>query len=188
MAPEFPLCLSPSMLVVRCRRESGSGRDSAHVADDAPVRFGEGPNRIMNVPEPAWTDVVADLARTGAPLDENSVEEALDAMQEETLDSLYALLDNAGVDRGERLVIGLDGRGRLEVDEHPQRERVLALLDAQPRLAERLRHMAALALTGRGMRDIARAGALLAGEGAEDGRVFQACLKGGLSHFHLVRE
>ena len=109
-------------------------------------------------------------------------------MQADALDSLYALLDGAGVDRGERLVIGLDERGGVSVDEHPQRERVLALLESHPRVADKLRRMAALALTGRGVRDIARAEDMLAGHGGEGERVFQACLKGGLSHFHLLRK
>lgn len=190
MAPEFPFGLSPSMLAVRSRRANGTEcnlADGVDMDDDASVRFGEGPRRITDLTE-TWPEALEALKRTGAPLGEAEVEEALDAMQADALDSLYALLDGAGVDRGERLVIGLDERGGVSVDEHPQRERVLALLESHPRVADKLRRMAALALTGRGVRDIARAEGMLAGHGGEGERVFQACLKGGLSHFHLLRK
>lgn len=175
------------MLAVFPRREDGARGEACGPEDDAPVRFGEGPTRVT-APARAWTDTLEVLARTGAALDEATVEETLDAMQEDALAGLDALLDEAGIDRGERLVIGLDGRGGLDVDDHPQRERVLELLARHPALADTLRRMAALALTGRGARDIARAEGLMNGDGAEGGRVFQACLKGGLSHFHLVRK
>ena len=172
------------MLAVRSRRANGTEcklADGVDMDDDASVRFGEGPRRITDLTE-TWPETLEALKRTGAPLGEAEVEEA------EALDSLYALLDGAGVDRGERLVIGLDERGGVSVDEHPQRERVLALLESHPRVADKLRRMAALALTGRGVRDIARAEDMLAGHGGEGERVFQACLKGGLSHFHLLRK
>ena len=185
VTPEFSFGLSPSMLAL-CP-ENGAERTLAEADGDAPARFGEGPRVVTDVTE-IWADRLKNLGRIGSALDETGVEETLDLMQTDALNSLYALLDGAGIDRGERLVIGLDECGKVSVDEHPQREQVLALLEAQPPVVDKLRRIAALALTGRGMRDIARAEHLLTGHDGKSERLFQACLKGSLSHFHLVRK
>lgn len=186
VTPEFSFAPSPSMLALCPCPEN----DAAHTLPEdggASVCFGEAPRAVTDVTE-AWTDRLENLARVASSLDEAEVEEALDLMQADTLSSLYALLDGAGIDRGERLVIGLDGCGAVSVDDHPQREQVLALLEAHPRVAGKLRRIAALALSGRGMRDITRAEQVLTGHDGKGERLFQACLKGSLSHFHLVQK
>lgn len=185
VAPEFSFGLSPSMLAL-CP-ENGTNHALAEADGDASARFSEGPYGLTDVTE-TWADRLEGLARVGSALDETRVEETLDLMQADALSSLYALLDGAGIDRGERLVIGLDERGEVSVDEHPQREQVRALLEAHPLVVDKLRRIAALALTGRGMRDITRADHLLTGHGGKSERLFQACLKGSLSHFHLVQK
>lgn len=184
VAPEFSFALSPSMLAL-CP-ENGTDHTIA-VDSDALARFGEGPRCLADATE-TWMDRLESLARTGSILGETEVEESLDLMQADVLNSLYAMLDAAGIDRGERLVIGLDDQGVVSVDEHPQREQVLALLEARPLVTDKLRRIAALALTGRGVSDIARAEHLLTGQGGRSERLFQACLKGSLSHFHLVQK
>lgn len=190
MAPEFDTSYPP-MLSVRPFADAGGvdGPDNCAAAGpaapDGPVRFGEGP--ACRVEGAAWTEALDELLGVGSALRADVVEEELDGMQEQTLDALYALLDRAGVSRDERLVIVLDRGGCLDVGEHPQRDQVLAQLRAHPGIAERLRAMAALALTERGMQDVTLAGRMLRGGGNGDERIFQATLKGGLSHFHLVR-
>ncbi len=141
--------------------------------DPAPLRPGEG--RILPLPrvEPR---ILADVG------------DELDRMQERILADLYARMDRAGISRDERLVISLAPSGLLDVGEHPQRESMLAILDEHPELAEHMRRMAALALTERGLTDILLADDVLHGAGRESARIFQASLKGPLSHFHLVRQ
>lgn len=186
MAPEFDIASHPSMLSVRFHAEGGSEPDGG------PLRFGEGPCRAVSEEPERWTRTLHAVRHAdtelSAVLDASELENVQDEMQERVLDILFSLLDEAGVSRAERLVLVLDAGGRVDVEEHPQREKVASLLAAHPRLAERLRELAALALAERGMNDISRAGKLLRGRGEEGGRIFQACLKGGLSHCHLIRE
>lgn len=172
-------------MLALCPKNGTEHAVAAHGEAFAPL--GEGPSAVADAAE-TWMDRLESLAREGSALSEAEVEETLDLMQADALSSLYALLNAAGIDRGDRLVIGLDGRGMVSVDEHPQREEVLALLEAHPRVTDKLRRIAALALTGRGMRDITRARHLLTGHDGKGERLFQACLKGSLSHFHLVQK
>lgn len=141
---------------------------------------------------PALEGTLDDLLCAGASLQAANVGECLDTLQEQSLDSLYALLDAAGVNRNERLVLSLDMDGTLHVSEHPQQAIIIAALAAHPAIAMRMRIMAALALAERGMDDLVLAKRLMRSNAlrkdSDSTRLFQACLKGGLSHFHLVRK
>lgn len=187
VAPDYDFSSPSSMLSLLSARSRAEGRETGN---DGPARFGEGPTRVVDgpaCPVRSLQTVLAVDRELAALVDGQELEEAQDEMEERALDALYALLDQAGVSRDERLVIVLREDGKVEVDEHPQRDRVQALLAANPELTGSLRDMAALALAARGMNDISRAGRLLRGQGESGGRVFQTCLKGGLAHCHLVR-
>ena len=186
MAPEFDIFSFPSMLAVHFRPEEGSTSDETY------VRPGEGPHRILTEETGPWEQASDTVQRAEVALhavvNTPDLEKLQDDMQEHTLALLRELLDRAGVSREERLVIVVDEGGGVDVAEHPQRELALSVLAEHPQLREKLRAMAAGALLARGMDDISRANHVLREHGGEGGKIFQACLKGSLSHCHLVRE
>ena len=113
-------------------------------------------------------------------------EHKMNKAQERVLRMLHSRMEAAGISREDRLVIAVDAGGQVNVGPHPQREQICAILAATPGIAGELRCMAALALTERGMRQMVQAEYVLNGTGEGCEHVFQACLKGGLSHFHLL--
>ncbi len=108
-----------------------------------------------------------------------------EAIQEQALDILRRRMHEAGITPDQRIVLTLDAGGHIHAAEHPDRERLEDLARKEP-LPRLFRQIAAISLTGRGLDDLRLAHGLLQGnEGAEP--LLQACLKGALSHFHLVR-
>lgn len=183
--------LFPTMLSVRPRNDGDNSTDSADALAHAFVM--PLPDGWVTGGMPALEGTLEDLLNAGASLRTANIDECLDNLQEQSLDSLYALLDAAGVSRNERLVLSLDMNGTLHVSEHPQQAVIIAALAAHPAIATNMRTMAALALAERGMDDLVLAKRMMHSAPrkempSSDERFFQACLKGGLSHFHLVRK
>ena len=110
----------------------------------------------------------------------------LNNMQEAIVSQLYVLFKNHGIELEDRLAIGVNPHGDLEIYGHPQRAEIMRILENNSLIHKELCIMAVMALTERGLGDLAMAKEMLKGDATERRRIFQACLKGALAHFHLV--
>lgn len=125
----------------------------------------------------------------------DALKERAGALQENFLDRLYARLDNGGVDLTEKLTLRLNDEGRLiAAGEHPQKERVDAMLADSPDLADTFRDIASHSELIRDIGNIrktvsARSQVQQYEDTARNNpvSVYQLSLKGGMSHFFFSR-
>lgn len=148
-----------------------------------------------------WQERIEHILREGSPFLSDKLDDALDTLQEHTLADIHALMESLEISSARRLVFTLDREGRLDAGEHPRREALRALLRVHPEITGNIRTMAALALAEKGMAELRLADKLLrkalqdddTDKPRDDGEIqpmplFQACLQGALSHFHLLKK
>lgn len=151
-----------------------------------------------------WKASVNNALQAGAPFLSDALDDTLDSLQEHTLADIYTLMESMNISLAQRIVLTLDKEGRLDAAEHPQREAIRELLRIHPEVATGIRSMAALAVAEKSMTELCLADRLLQhvpadnaddaeaapceGEEARRELIFQACLQGSLSHFHLVKK
>ena len=117
------------------------------------------------------------------------------ALQENFLDGLYTKLDANGIDLQEKLTLRLDAEGKLAAaGEHPQKERIDAMLADSPELADSFKDIASHSELMRDIGNIRKTvsarGQIQQYESVADSNpvsVYQLSLKGGMSHFFFSR-
>ena len=112
------------------------------------------------------------------------------ALQEMFLDTVYIKLEQAQIDFTEKITIYLNRKNELKVlGEHPEKDRVEAVLAETPGLAEVFSTLSSHSEIARDIVNINRifsslvAGGEYAGENASG---YHLSLKGGMSHFYFV--
>lgn len=116
-------------------------------------------------------------------------------LQDGFLETLYACLEEAGIDLEHKLTLRLDTAARLAPNgEHPDKDRVQAMLDRHPELAAAFVEIAAQSaalghlrsLRTLSLYDNAADGyaAMVSGNGE---RTYQISMKGDMNHFYFCR-
>lgn len=152
----------------------GQSVETSFPLDSDPLKIRENSENIIN------------KLQCQASIDLELLDAWQDSLQEAILLELYELFQKEDIDLDERLVIILSGDGRLEARDHCQQGRINELLAKKPELGTKMQTMAALALIQRGVTDLEQARLLFEAESRPQQEIFQACLRGSLSHFHLL--
>ena len=125
----------------------------------------------------------------------DALKERAGALQENFLDGLYNKLDESGIDLQEKLTLRLNPQGNLSTaGEHPQKERIDAMLADSPELADAFKDIASHSELARDIGNIrktvsARSQVQQYESVAESNpmSVYQLSLKGGMSHFFFSK-
>ena len=139
-----------------------------------------------NVKIPDTQNRLCCIVQAAQPSTRTWLEIELDNMQNAIVSQLFNLLKENGITLEDRIAIGVSSIGKLEIYGHPQRSEIMQLLENNHIIHKELCLMAVMTLTERGLGDLAMAGDMLKGDSAEERKIFQACLKGALAHFHLI--
>lgn len=125
----------------------------------------------------------------------DALNERAAGLQENFLDGLYSKLDASGIDLQEKLTLRLNPQGELTAaGDHPQKERIDAMLADSPELADAFKDIASHSELARDIGNIrktvsARSQMQQYEATAESNpmSVYQLSLKGGMSHFFFSR-
>ncbi len=118
---------------------------------------------------------------------EKSVDERIEEMQEAFLKIFDFIMAEEKISREEKIVLSLTENGCLELNNHSEKIKILALLEQTPQILKIMQRLAADALLKKGIQNIKYARKLEKKEKNDSEKViYQASMKGALSHFYLI--
>lgn len=108
-------------------------------------------------------------------------------LQERALDLVYTVLHQANISTENRVVIALDASGTLQLKQ-PQSPALENKLAEAESLRKALLQLTALELADQALQHLEQALNLLQNNTQGNQLIYQACLQGALSHFHLLKQ